>query len=67
MNNKRKTAATPDHDTVLAHINDPAPSTAESPEESENGEGHERIDHRTVLAKINDGPAKADERSDKGS
>lgn len=66
MNSKRKSAATPDHDTVLAHINDPAPKTAESPEESEKRESHERIDDRTVLAKIN-GPAKADERSNKGS
>ncbi len=66
MNNKRKTAATTDHDTVLAHINDPAPQTGENPEESKR-ETHERIDDRTVLAKINEGPAKAAKRSNKGS
>ncbi len=66
MNNKRKTAATPDNDTVLAHINDPAPSTPESTEESEKREPHERIDDRTALAKINS-PAKTDKRSNKGS
>lgn len=59
MNDKRHQSKTADHDTVLAHINDPAPTTTESPEgvespeESEKNAPHERIDDRTVLAKIN--------------
>lgn len=59
MNVKRHQSPTADHDTVLAHINDPAPATVENPEgeesaeESEKQAPHERIDDRTVLAKIN--------------
>ena len=66
MNLKPKTATAPDHDTALAHLNDPAPTTTESATESEEHESRERIDDRTVLAKINR-PAKVEERSDKGS
>ena len=59
MNDKRHQSTPADHDTVLAHINDPAPTTAEKPEgvesaeESDKQAPHERIDDRTVLAKIN--------------
>lgn len=59
MSDKRHQSTTADDDTVLAHINDPAPTTGEKPEgvesaeESENQAPHERIDDRTVLAKIN--------------
>ena len=66
MNSKPPKKTSPDHDTVLAHINDPAPQMGENPEESKQ-ESHERIDDRTVVAKINDRPAEVDERSKKGS
>lgn len=57
MKSKLPKKSSPDHKTVLARINDPAPQSGESPEESKR-EPHERIDDRTALAKINDGPAK---------
>ena len=63
MTNNDKPTTAPENDTVLAHINDPAPRMVESDEESASGDPHERIDDPTVLAHIN-GPSKDDVTSD---
>jgi hypothetical protein len=59
VNNNSNSKKLSRYDTVLAHINDPAPQPLID-SETRSEDPHEQVDDETVLAHIN-GPAKTDE------